>query len=71
MSAIRRHVIFGAIAGAVAVVAILAIVGIFIAFFAGTAGAIAGAAMGLVLSIVTWPLRMLRGDRGAVRVKPM
>ncbi len=62
---IRRSVIFGAIAGAIAVVAILAIAGFFVVMIAGAAGAIAGAALGFVLGIPRAVFKSISGARSS------
>lgn len=63
MSTIRNSVIFGAIAGTVAVVAVLAIAGVFVVVIAGAAGAVAGAAIALPLGILRALLKTISGTR--------
>jgi ABC-type uncharacterized transport system permease subunit len=68
MRTIKRHVLFGAIGGAVFVVALVALAGIFIVMFAGTAGALVGAVLGFVVGLVRAPFS--RGRKVEVQRPP-
>lgn len=70
MSGIRRHVMFGAIGGAIALLVILGIAGVILAAAVGLVGAVIGGVVGLVTGILTVPLRLMRGNKNQEIVSP-
>ena len=64
MQMLRRHVMTGAIAGAVATVGLIAIAGVFIVFFAAAAGGALGAVAGLLIGLLRAPFRMMSRKNG-------
>ncbi len=70
MQMVRKHVMYGAIAGAVLVVGVIAVAGVIIVFFAGAAGAVVGGVIGLVVGIVRAPFKMMSGRKPDIEVRP-
>ena len=69
---LRRHMMVGAIAGAVATVGLIAIAGVFVVFFAAAAGGAVGAVAGLIVGLVRAPFRMMsrKNGRPKIEVRP-